>query len=122
MTRQATSALSPSRPAPTAILELLKPVTWFAPMWAYGCGAISAGIAFEGRLGEVLLGIVLAGPLVCGTSQAVNDWYDRHVDAINEPDRPIPSGRIPGQWGLIIALIGTGLSAAVALALGWWTF
>ncbi|MEL6375345.1 MAG: (bacterio)chlorophyll synthase, partial [Pseudomonadota bacterium] len=35
---------------------------------------------------------------------------------------PIPSGRIPGQWGLIIALIGTGLSAAVALALGWWTF
>ena len=47
-------------------------------------------------------GVLLAGPLVCGTSQAVNDWFDRHVDAINEPDRPIPSGRIPGRWGLYI--------------------
>ena len=41
--------------------------------------------------------------MVCATSQAVNDWYDRHVDAINEPNRPIPSGRIPGRWGLYIA-------------------
>jgi chlorophyll synthase len=37
-------------------------------------------------------------------SQAANDWCDRHVDAINEPHRPIPSGRIPGRWGLWIAL------------------
>ena len=42
---------------------------------------------------------------VCGTSQAINDWYDRHVDAINEPHRPIPSGRIPGEWGFWIAVI-----------------
>jgi chlorophyll/bacteriochlorophyll a synthase len=48
----------------------------------------------------------------------VNDWFDRHVDAINEPDRPIPSGRIPGRWGLWIALGWTVLSLAVALALG----
>ena len=59
---------------------------------------------------------------MCGTSQAVNDWYDRHVDAINEPDRPIPSGRIPGRWGLYIALIWTALSLAVASALGPWVF
>ena len=49
--------------------------------------------------------------MVCGTSQAVNDWYDRHVDAINEPDRPIPSGRIPGQLG---ALYRGDLDGAVA--------
>jgi chlorophyll synthase len=41
----------------------------------------------------------LAGPLLCAGSQAVNDWFDRHVDAINEPNRPIPSGRIPGRVG-----------------------
>jgi chlorophyll synthase len=40
---------------------------------------------------------------VCATSQAVNDWFDRHVDAINEPQRPIPSGRMPGRWGLYVA-------------------
>ena len=47
-------------------------------------------------------------------SQAINDWYDRDVDAINEPHRPIPSGRIPGAWGLYIAIIWTALSLAVA--------
>lgn len=51
-------------------------------------------------------------------SQAVNDWYDRDVDAINEPDRPIPSGRIPGQWGLHIAIAWSALSLLVAAALG----
>ena len=33
---------------------------------------------------------MLAGPLVCAMSQAINDWHDREVDAINEPNRPIP--------------------------------
>ncbi len=60
----------------------------------------------------IVVGLLLTGPLVCGTSQAVNDWYDRHVDAINEPNRPIPSGRIPGRWGFYIALGWTALSLA----------
>jgi chlorophyll synthase len=68
------------------------------------------------------LGILLAGPIVCGMSQAANDWCDRHVDAINEPHRPIPSGRIPGRWGLWIALAMTVLSLAVGLLLGPWGF
>ena len=68
------------------------------------------------------MGLLLTGPLVCATSQAVNDWYDREVDAINEPNRPIPSGRIPGRWGLVIAVAWTGLSLLVATALGQWGF
>jgi chlorophyll/bacteriochlorophyll a synthase len=105
-------------PAPAAVLELLKPITWFAPMWAFGCGLISSGAPLSERWGLALAGIFLAGPMVCATSQAANDWFDRHVDAINEPNRPIPSGRIPGQWGLIIALVWTVLSLLVAAALG----
>ncbi|MEM1399929.1 MAG: UbiA family prenyltransferase, partial [Pseudomonadota bacterium] len=108
------------RPQPLAVLELLKPITWFAPMWAFACGAVSSGVPLTSHWLAVGLGIVLAGPLVCGTSQAVNDWYDRHVDAINEPDRPIPSGRIPGSWGLYISLIATVLCLAVASFLGPW--
>jgi chlorophyll/bacteriochlorophyll a synthase len=91
-------------------------------MWAYLCGAVSAGLfassLHQDRLLPVVAGIILAGPLVCGTSQAVNDWFDRHVDAINEPDRVIPSGRMPGRWGLAVAIIGTGVSMAWAAALG----
>jgi chlorophyll synthase len=105
---------TPKRPQPAAVLELLKPVTWFPPMWAYLCGAVSAGVAPAGHWGLIVLGIFIAGPLVCGMSQAANDWCDRHVDAINEPNRPIPSGRIPGRWGLWIALF---MSAAAMISL-----
>ncbi len=107
-----------ARPEPRAVLTLLKPVTWFPPMWAFTCGVVSAARPVEGRWGLILLGVAITGPLVCASSQAVNDWYDRHVDAINEPHRPIPSGRIPGQWGLGIAIAWTVLSLLAAIPLG----
>ena len=109
-------------PAPSAVAELLKPITWFPPMWAFACGAVASGISVQGRVGAIVGGVLLAGPLVCATSQAVNDWFDRHVDAINEPHRPIPSGRMPGRWGLYVALAWTLLSLAAAWALGPWAF
>ncbi|AHM03488.1 Chlorophyll a synthase ChlG [Roseibacterium elongatum DSM 19469] len=119
-----TTDLTPTQPRklpePRAVLTLLKPITWFPPMWAYLCGAISAGVAPSGHWLALGLGVVLAGPVVCGMSQAANDWCDRHVDAINEPDRPIPSGRIPGRWGLWIALAMSGLALLIGLALGPW--
>ncbi len=87
-------------------------------MWAFACGVVSSGQAMSGRWLLLPVGIALTGPLVCGTSQAVNDWFDRHVDAINEPGRPIPSGRIPGRWGLGLALIGSGVSLLVGATLG----
>jgi chlorophyll synthase len=109
-------------PAPSAVLQLLKPITWFPPMWAFGCGVVSSGVTPAGRWPIVLLGVIVAGPMVCATSQAVNDWFDRHVDAINEPHRPIPSGRIPGRWGFAIAVAWTALSLLVATVLGPWGF
>lgn len=105
-----------------AALQLIKPITWFPPMWAYLCGVVSSGVAPAGHWLLVGLGVVLAGPVVCGMSQAANDWCDRHVDAINEPDRPIPSGRIPGRWGLWIALAMSGLALAMGALLGPWGF
>jgi chlorophyll synthase len=91
-------------------------------MWAFACGIISSGQPIAAHWAVILAGVLVAGPLVCGTSQAVNDWYDREVDAINQPDRPIPSGRIPGSWGFRIAVVWTGLSVVVATALGVWGF
>ncbi|KPF78474.1 hypothetical protein IP88_03465 [alpha proteobacterium AAP81b] len=117
----ASLAIPPRRlPALRDVVVLLKPVTWFPPMWAFMCGVVSSGVPVAERAGFLVAGMILAGPLVCGTSQAVNDWFDRHVDAINEPDRPIPSGRIPGRWGLWIACIGTILSLIVGWTIGVW--
>ena len=118
----ASSDMPRTLPEPRAVLTLLKPITWFPPMWAYLCGAVSAGVAPSGHWLVLGLGVVLAGPVVCGMSQAANDWCDRHVDAINEPNRPIPSGRIPGRWGLWIALVMSVGAALLGLALGPWGF
>jgi chlorophyll synthase len=111
-----------SRPKLSAVAELLKPITWFPPMWAFACGVVASGQSLADNWPLIIIGILLAGPMVCATSQAVNDWFDREVDAINEPNRPIPSGRMPGRWGLYIAVLWTGLSLVVATALGPWGF
>jgi chlorophyll synthase len=110
------------RPALSTVTELLKPITWFPPMWAFACGVVASGVSPREQWPMVLIGVILAGPMVCAASQAVNDWFDRHVDAINQPERAIPSGRMPGQWGLYIAIAWTVLSLLVASALGPWGF
>jgi chlorophyll/bacteriochlorophyll a synthase len=120
-----TSTLQPAAgelPAPGAVLELLKPVTWFPPMWAFGCGVVSTGVPPGSQPLVLAIGLVLVGPLVCASSQVTNDWFDRHVDALNEPNRPIPSGRIPGRWGLYLALFWTALSLLAGSLLGAWGF
>jgi len=120
MTESLSTATAATRPAPSAMLEVLHPITWFPPMWALACGVVSSGASIAENWLVLIAGVILAGPLVCATSQAVNDWYDRDVDAINEPDRPIPSGRLPGRWGFYIAVTGTVLSLLLGAALGPW--
>ncbi len=93
-----------------------KPGTWFAPMWAMLVGCVAGGAVWDlGSIVRVLAGMVMAGPLLCAFSQVINDWYDRDVDRINEPDRPTAANLLaPGT----IALIATGLALA-ALAIAW---
>jgi chlorophyll synthase len=120
MTRVALSHAHSGPPAASAVVELLKPITWFPPMWAFLCGAVSSGQPIGDAWLLLAAGLLLTGPAVCGTSQAINDWFDRHVDAINEPGRPIPSGRVGGRWGLVVALAGSLLSLLLGFALGPW--
>ncbi len=108
------------RASPGALLELLKPITWFPPMWAFLCGWVSAGPGVGLSSWSLLAGVALTGPLVCGASQIVNDWYDRDVDALNEPHRPIPSGRAPGKIALWFAITWTLIAQTWALLLGQW--
>ena len=118
-----TPPVSPHResfPEVSALFQLLKPITWFPPMWAFLCGAVSSGNSIFEQPLLLVLGLVLTGPLVCGASQVVNDWFDREVDALNEPGRPIPSGRVPGHWGLYFAIAWSLLSLAWAALLGTW--
>ena len=46
-------------PQPGAVAQLLKPITWFPPMWAFACGVIASGQGLSGQTGLILLGLVL---------------------------------------------------------------
>jgi 4-hydroxybenzoate polyprenyltransferase len=79
-------------------------------------GDVVAGAAAAGTLRPRTLG--LAGASVClyWAGMAANDWADRHVDALERPGRPIPSGRVrPGTaLGIAAGLTGAGLALAAA--------
>ena len=78
-------------------LQLMKPVTWIPLIWGVICGAAASG-HYEWNVDHFLAAIacmVMSGPLLAGYTQTINDYYDRDIDAINEPYRPIPSGAIP---------------------------
>ena len=109
-------------------LQLTKPVTWIPLVWGVMCGAAASGNyhwmwnPFDPNDRDVLLGLtdaakgfvamILAGPFLTGYTQTINDWYDREIDAINEPYRPIPSGAISeGEvifqiWFLLLGGLG----------------
>ncbi|WP_231597362.1 chlorophyll synthase ChlG [Synechococcus sp. CBW1004] len=102
-------------------LQLMKPVTWIPLIWGVICGAAASG-GYHWRLPDLLAALacmVMSGPLLAGYTQTINDYYDREIDAINEPYRPIPSGAIPLTqvklqiWVLLLA----GLAVAWGLDL-----
>ena len=109
-------------------LQLTKPVTWVPLVWGVMCGAAASGNyhwiynPFDVNDQNVMLGLtdaskgfvamILAGPFLTGYTQTINDWYDREIDAINEPYRPIPSGAISESevitqiWVLLLGGLG----------------
>ncbi len=98
------------------LVRFLKPVTWIPVIWSFLCGAVASGaFGWTDFLGaKFLLGILLTGPLASGTCQMLNDYFDRDLDEINEPWRPIPGGQISlrnatiliAVWSLLSVLVG----------------
>ena len=95
-------------------LQLMKPITWIPLLWGVICGAAASG-NYHWELSNVLASascMFMSGPLLTGYTQTINDYFDREIDAINEPNRPIPSGAISlfqvklQIWVLLIAGLG----------------
>jgi len=92
-------------------IQLMKPITWIPLIWGVICGAAASG-NFKWTFSNVLASLacmLMSGPLLAGYTQTINDFFDKEIDAINEPNRPIPSGRISIKdvkiqiWVLLIA-------------------
>ena len=58
------------------------------------CGAAASGqfTWTPENVAKSIVCMIMSGPLLTGYTQTINDYYDRELDAINEPYRPIPSG------------------------------
>jgi len=100
-------------------LQLCKPVTWPPLLFGVVAGTCASGNfdwsnASGEDWGKLLLTMFLSGPVLVGYTQTLNDWYDRDLDAINEPYRPIPSGKITEKqvWEQIYFLGTLGLFLA----------
>jgi len=92
-------------------IQLMKPITWIPLIWGVICGAAASG-NFEWTFSNVLASLacmLMSVPLLAGYTQTINDFFDKEIDAINEPNRPIPSGKISIKdvkiqiWVLLIA-------------------
>jgi chlorophyll synthase len=97
----------------------MKPITWIPLIWGVVCGAASSGGYVWGveDFLKAMTCMLLSGPLLTGYTQTLNDFYDREIDAINEPYRPIPSGAIsvPQVVTQILVLLGTGIGLSYLL-------
>jgi geranylgeranylglycerol-phosphate geranylgeranyltransferase len=78
---------------------------------------VGAALASPHDLGISWLNLVygfVTGLALTGASMAINDYYDREIDAVNEPNRPIPSGLIEPREALAFAFVLTAIGFAAA--------
>ncbi|UBU17707.1 SCO3242 family prenyltransferase [Nonomuraea gerenzanensis] len=96
----------------TALRDLLELVR--APAALSVPGDVTAGAAAGRTLGPRTLGLACSSVCLYWAGMAANDWADRHLDATERPERPIPSGRVrPGTaLGVAAGLTAAGLTTA----------
>ncbi|MEN6329256.1 MAG: UbiA family prenyltransferase [Methanobacteriaceae archaeon] len=100
-----------------AYLEILRPFNALMAVVAIFLMAIISG--------NFTVNVLLAGAvvfIVTGAGNSINDYFDHKIDAINKPERPIPSGRIPlrtaGMYSLSLFVVGILLAFAINTLLG----
>ncbi|ASQ91606.1 bacteriochlorophyll c synthase [Prosthecochloris sp. GSB1] len=107
-----------------AHLELLDPVTWISVFPCLAGGVMGSGAMQPTLHDHVLLFalFLIYGPLGTGFSQSVNDYYDLELDRMNEPTRPIPSGRLTEReavwnWSIVLT-VAVVLGIFISLHIG----
>lgn len=114
---------------PGGFLRIIRPLNCVMMGFAVIVGA-SLVSAFNFSV-DLLLGFVTSFTLT-GASMAINDYYDRGIDAINEPNRPIPSGAVSPKealsFALVLSLVGfiaalmTNIPCLIVAVIAWVIF
>jgi len=114
---------------PSGFLRIIRPLNCLMMGFAVVVGAsLVSALNFSINL---ILGFVTSFTLT-GASMAINDYYDREIDAINEPNRPIPSGAVSPKEALsfafVLSLVGfvaalvTSISCFIVAVIAWVIF
>ena len=97
-----------------AFVRLIRPVNCAMMGFAVVIGAVLTGL---NDLNAVWLNLTLGfltGFLLTAASMTVNDFYDREIDSINEPMRPIPSDAVKPKQALAFAFLLTAVGFLAA--------
>jgi geranylgeranylglycerol-phosphate geranylgeranyltransferase len=90
-----------------ALVQLMRPINCVMMGFAVFVGAVLASPALAvGEWLKIVFGF-LTGFMLCAAAMVVNDFYDRNIDAVNEPSRPIPSGVVSGGEALALVFVLT---------------
>jgi len=82
-----------------------------------GISASGGDCSFSGYLMGFLLGFLLSAGTKC-----VNDYFDREIDAINVPSRPIQSGLVTPAYALMEGAVLTTIGIVVSVLMNWLVF
>jgi geranylgeranylglycerol-phosphate geranylgeranyltransferase len=105
-----------------AFARLMRPVNCAMMGLAVVIGAALTGL---NNLSPHWLGLTfgfLTGFFLTAASMVMNDYYDREIDAVNEPKRPIPSGVVEPREALVFAFFLTAVGFVAACFTSLWCF
>jgi geranylgeranylglycerol-phosphate geranylgeranyltransferase len=101
---------------PAGLIRLMRPVNCLMMGFAVIVGAALAtkGVSAIAQEWQDSLYGFITGFMLTAASMGINDYYDRDIDAVNEPKRPIPSGAVKPQEAVAFALVLTALGLIAA--------
>ena len=102
-----------------SLIEIMRPVNSIMVGLAIIVGTVITGGPSVVSSLTTLVYAFITGFTLTGASMVINDYYDQNIDAVNEPQRPIPSGRVTPNEALILtgalSLVGLGASYLVSI-------
>ena len=100
---------------PSGLIRLIRPLNCTMMGFAVLVGAVMANPQFSSFSWLNLFFGFFTGFTLCAAAMAVNDYYDRAIDAINEPARPIPCGAVKPKEALAFVAVLSAVGFALAL-------
>lgn len=96
-------------------LQIVRPINALVAGIAVLLGVLVAGVEVTPPLFLLVVGVFC----ITGAGNAINDYCDREIDAINRPERPIPSGTVSIRgaflYSVVLFLVGIVCAAQVNL-------